>query len=100
MAVEQLVEGSTYRLRLVAQDNGAVLDLTGATVTLSIAHGHDPDDVVVRSCTIESAGDGTAYYDAPTTEFDADLSRWRLKWRVVKGSLDVKSRWIDVTVVA
>jgi hypothetical protein len=97
MAGATLKAGSTYRFKLTATKDGAVWDLTGATVTLLL---RKPDATQeTKSASLLVAASGTAYYDSLTTDLAAaDRGRWWRAWRVVQGSIDVTGDEIDFVV--
>lgn len=91
-----LTQASTYRFKLTATKDGAVWDLTAATVTLLL---RDPSgNAGTKSASLLVAADGTAYYDTLTTDLD-ELGVWSRAWRVVQGSVDVTSEPVFFSVV-
>lgn len=97
-----LVANSTYRFRLTARKDGAVWDLTDAAVYLILRRGFGEPASVQKTATVESAAGGTAYYDCTVDDLDGGPgeARWRRQWRVVQGSLDLRSRPVEFTVVS
>lgn len=96
-----VVAGGAKRFRARMKDNGAVLDLTGADVSLLILPGYDPADAVEVVATVESAAGGIAYYDAQEGDFTTQEERWRIKWKVDRGGpLPYLSEWHEVKVVS
>jgi hypothetical protein len=85
---DTIVAASTYRMKLTARKDGVIWDLTAATITLIL---RSPSGTVsTKSASILVAADGTAYYDLTISDVTTE-GRWRRAWRVVQGSLDLRS---------
>lgn len=79
--------GKTYRMRLIASIDGAVWNITGATVTLILK---DQDgNVTEKTANITSASDGTAEYT--TTITDLTAGTWELSWEVSQSGVVLES---------
>jgi len=78
------VEGNTYRFRFTATLNGAVWDLTGATVRFRL---RSPSGVVLtKIATIEDSANGIAYYDSQTTDLTVP-GNWVRSWEITQGTV-------------
>lgn len=83
-----IVTRSTQRFFLYASKDGAVWNITGATVTLVLT---DPLGVVTtKTATISDAANGVAYYETLVTDITLAGS-WLRRWRVVQSPLDITS---------
>lgn len=91
MAVASVLSlGSTYLFTpnpAILKD-GAVWDLTGATVTI-IFTPPSPAAAFTRTATITDAAAGVASYQCTTTDLNAS-GAWARQWHVVQGSIDIK----------
>jgi hypothetical protein len=96
-----IVAESARRLRATLKNNGAVMGLAGAAVSLLVAPGYDPVLVVEHDAVVEDEDGGVVYYDAQPGDFMADNERYRARWKVdVGGPLPYLSEWIEVKVVS
>lgn len=75
----------------------AVWDLTTATVTLIFVK---PDGTLVtKTASITNGPKGLAQYTTTTTDLDT-VGDWQRYWRVIDGSVDLRSGPITFTVTA
>ena len=83
-----ITKGSTHRFQLTATKDGAVWDLTGATVTLYLI-----DTLGVETnyrATLSNPTAGVAYYDA-TTAILSTSGQWSRAWKVVQSGVTLWS---------
>lgn len=92
-----IVAGSTYKWNATFLKDGAIYDLTGATITLSFL---PPTGVAqLFSMTIVSAAAGTATYSSLTTLFTNALAGgWVRSYKIVKDGVVLESPEIVFTV--
>lgn len=102
MAVGPVVVGSTYKWSPTFLKDGAICDLTGATITVNFL---DPAGVVHSfALSIISAAAGTAFYTNLTTLFTTTgmsgtrEAQWYRSYKVVVGSVTLESRGIPFMV--
>lgn len=91
-----LVIGSVYRFVLTALKDGAVWDLSDATVTLYLKK--PSGTILTKSATVHDPDNGGARFDCATTDLDSS-GLWSRSWRVVDGSVTQESLPILFTVV-
>jgi hypothetical protein len=95
-----IVAGNTYRFtpnETGVLKDGAIWDLTGATVTLILT---DPANVETRHvATLTAPTAGLAEYLSLVTDIVA-VGQWLRKWRIVQGAIDVTSPAVPFFVVA
>jgi len=94
---EAVTVASTHRFRLEARKDGVVWDITGAAVTLLL---RKPDGTnSTKSATVTDGPAGIAEYVCSTADLDVH-GGWRRSWRVVDGSVDIRSLAIPFSVQA
>lgn len=89
--------GSQYRFLGTLTKDGAVWDLTGATVQLLFKK---PDaTTVTKTATILSAAAGQVYYDSAAADLD-QAGNWTRSWKVTISSVVDYTLPVQFTVVA
>ena len=94
---DALIVGSTYAWTLNAKKDGAVWDITGATVTMILRK--DDGTESTKSATVTDGPAGVAVYTGLTTDL-TEVGGWRRTWRVVLGAIDIKYLPIPFSVQA
>lgn len=96
MANEVFKLGSTQRLQITARKDGAVWDLTSATITLFLRR---PDGKETEySATASSPTSGIARYDAAASVLNK-TGNWIRTWKIVDGSVTQYSEEIPFRIV-
>lgn len=94
-----LTSGSTYLFVLIARKDGAIWDLSDATVQLIL---RDPEGTEsTKSAVIVNGPAGIARYSSPVTDLDiTDIqqTKWARRWKITDGSIVQKSHWIEFSV--
>jgi hypothetical protein len=83
-----ITRGSTHRFQLTATKDGAVWDLTGATVTLFLIDTLGAE--TSYTATISSPSGGVAYYDVATSVL-TQAGTWSRAWRIVQSGVTMWS---------
>ena len=95
MASEPIVMGGTYYWKLTATKDGAVWDLTGATITITF---FTPSGTTKEyAAAILVAANGTAFYVNPTATFDAK-GPWSVSWQVTQSGVIQETQEDSFTV--
>jgi hypothetical protein len=94
--MNQLTVGSQYRFRATITKDGAVWNITGATVTL---HLKNPSGTTsIKSASILSATNGQVYYDSAAADLDV-AGQWKRSWKIsLSGVIDFTAP-VQFTVV-
>lgn len=98
MSVPYFAVGNTHRFRTnPMRKDGAVYNLTGTTVSLLLIK---PDGTVLtKAATLDDAANGVASYTTTTTDFDT-AGIWKRQWKVVDGSIVLRSAPVAFEVQA
>lgn len=93
---QPLVVGDTADFTIHVKKDGAVWDISGATVTLTL---RDPDGNTVGpfSATVSNGPGGIAHYQVADTVLDQS-GDWARQWKVEKSGVELKTRIINFTV--
>lgn len=100
MTLPYYAVGNTHKFRDTISKDGAVWDLTTATVYLVLVTPSG-NELPAKVATIENAASGIAYYTTTTLDLNVP-GLWRRYWRVtdVGGTIDLVDGMIAFTVNA
>lgn len=92
---DDFVVGSMHTFQMVHKRTGVITDITGFTITFTLA---DPDDNEADyTATVTDGPNGEASYTIATSVLD-EKGNWKRKWKVEGGGLTFISEWIPFYV--
>lgn len=95
MASEIIVADSTHSFKLIAEKDGAVWNLSSATVELIL---RDPDGIeTTNNATVTDGANGIASYSSAASDHSKP-GNWKRTWKVTDSSIVQKSRPIPFRV--